>query len=243
MKGYIVIVLLVGLLAAQSRTSALEAEKARIEHGKQLLQHAQRAMGGAVKLAAVKDVTHKMEITLTPAAGGIKFKQTSFFVAPNYIRQELEMPFGKVTFYADGKSGWLVTPQGAQAMPADVLGVARGVIFRQPSTLLLSERDAARSVKAIAENTVEISTTDGLIVRLEFDAATGLLARQLYTEAGANGSPSERVEIFSDWREVGGIKMPYKAVQQENGAQRLELVVSEYSINSGLTAEQLSNQP
>jgi Skp family chaperone for outer membrane proteins len=66
MKDYTIIVLLVGLLAAQSHTSALEAEKARIEHGKQLLQRAQRAMGGAVKLAAVKDLTHKMEITLTP---------------------------------------------------------------------------------------------------------------------------------------------------------------------------------
>jgi len=46
-----------------------------------------------------------------------------------------------------------------------------------------------------------------------------------------------------DWREVGGIKTPYKAAQRENGARRLELVVSEYSINSGFKAEQLSKQP
>jgi hypothetical protein len=128
-------------------------------------------------------------------------------------------------------------------MPADVLRGAKGVIFRQPATLLLSGRDASRSVKAIGDNAVEISTTDGLSVRLEFDPATGLLARQFYTETSANGSPRERVEEFSDWRDVGGVKMPFKAAQRENGAKTLELIVSEYKINSGLTAEQLSRKP
>lgn len=211
--------------------------------GQQLLQRAQQAMGGAGKLAAIKDVTHKMEITLAPAAGGFKLKQTSLFVAPNCIRQEQDMPFGKVITYADGISGWLMTPQGTQPIPADVLRIAQGVIFRQPSMLLLSDRDASRNVKAVGENAVEIATAEGLRVRLEFDAATGLLARQLYTEVGANGSPHERVESFSDWREVNGIKLPFKAVQQEDGAQRLELIVSEYRLNSGLTAALLHKQP
>jgi len=211
--------------------------------GRRLLERALQAMGGAEKLAAVKDVMHQMEITLAPTAGGFKLKQTSFFVAPNFIRQEQEMPFGKVLTFTDGKTGWLVTPQSAQPIPADVLRVAQGVIFRQPATLLLSDRDATRIVRAVGENAVEIVTAEGLRVRLEFDATTGLLARQLYTEAGANGSPHERVETFSDWRDVNGIKMPFKAVQQEDGAPRLELIVSEYRINSGLTAEQLSRRP
>jgi hypothetical protein len=114
------------------------------------------------------------------------------------------------------------TPQGVQPMPADVLRAAKGVIFRQTATLLLSDRDASRSVKAIGDNTVEISTADGLSVRLEFDPATGLLARHLYTETGANGSPSERVEELSDWRDVGGVKMYFKGALRENGAKMLQ---------------------
>lgn len=243
MRIYLLFVLVTGLLLAQDRAPKQAVEKDQLKQGKGLLQRAQQAVGGAEKLAAVKDATHKMEIAFELAAGGFKMKQTSLFVAPDHIRFEQEEPLGKVIIYSDGKAGWLSTPQGVQPMPADVLRVAKGVIFRQPATLLLSDRDASRSVKAIGDNAVEISTTDGLSVRLEFDPATGLLARQFYTETSANGSPRERVEEFSDWRDVGGVKMPFKAAQRENGAKTLELIVSEYKINSGLTAEQLSRKP
>ena len=37
--------------------------------------------------------------------------------------------------------------------------------------------------------------------------------------------------------------MYFKAAQRENGAKMLELIVSEWKINNGLTAEQLSRKP
>jgi hypothetical protein len=243
MQIYLFFVLVTGLLLAQDRAPKPAVEKDLLKQGRELLQRAQRAMGGAEKLAAAKDAMHKMEIALEPAAGGFKLKQTSLFVAPDHIRQEQEYPSGKDIFYSDGKAGWMSTPQGVQPMPADVLRAAKGVIFRQTATLLLSDRDASRLVKAIGDNVVEISTTDGLSVRLEFDPATGLLARQLYTETSANSSPRERVEELSDWRDVGGVKMYFKGVLRENGAKMLELIVSEWKINSGLTSEQLSRKP
>ena len=243
MRIYLFFVLVTGLLLAQDRAPKPVTEKDQLKQGKELLQRAQRALGGAEKLAAVKDAMHKMEIALEPAAGGFKVKQTSLFVAPNYIRHEQEDPSGKVIFYSDGKAGWMSTPQGVQPIPDDFLRSAKGVIFRQTATLLLSDRDASRLVKAIDDNAVEISTTDGLSVRLEFDPATGLLARQLYTETSANGSPRERVEELSNWRDVGGVKMYFKGALLENGAKMLELIVSEWKINSGLTAEQLSRKP
>jgi hypothetical protein len=51
------------------------------------------------------------------------------------------------------------------------------------------------------------------------------------------------VEELSDWRDVGGVKMYFKGALRENGAKMLELIVSEWKINSGLTAEQLSRKP
>jgi hypothetical protein len=243
MQIYLFFVLVTGLLLAQDHAPKPAVEKDQLKQGKELLQRAQRAMGGAEKLAAVKDAMHNTDIALEPAAGGFKMKQTSLFIAPDRIRYEQEYPDGKAIFYSDGKAGWMSTTQGEQPMPAVVLRLAQGVTFRQTATLLLSDRDASRSVKAIGDNAVEISTTDGLSVRLEFDPATGLLARQIYTEMSANGSPSERVEELSDWRDVGGVKMYFKGALRENGAKMLELIVSEWKINSGLTAEQLSRKP
>jgi hypothetical protein len=243
MQIYLFFVFFLGLLLAQDRAPKPAVEKDRLKQGKVLLQRDQRAIGGAEKLAAVKDAMHKMEISLEPTVGGLKMKQTSLFVVPDHIRHEQEMPFGKFIHYSDGKAGWQSTPQGMRPMPFDDLRAAKGVIFRQTATLLLSDRDASRQVKAIGENAVEISTTDGMSVRLEFDPDTGLLMRQLYTETSANGSSIERVEELSDWRDVGGVKMYFKGVLLENGVKLLELIVSEWKINGGLTTEQLSRKP
>jgi hypothetical protein len=40
-----------------------------------------------------------------------------------------------------------------------------------------------------------------------------------------------------------GLRLPFKAVQQENGMKMLEMTVSEYKINSGLSAAELSKRP
>jgi zinc protease len=108
--------------------------------------------------------------------------------------------------------------------------------------LMLSDRDPSRTVNAIGENAVEVAN-GGLSVRIEFDPATGLPARETYADIGSGGAPAETTEIYSDWREVDGIKLPHKAIQLENGMKMLEVTVSEYKINSGLNAAELSKRP
>ena len=80
-------------------------------------------------------------------------------------------------------------------------------------------------------------------MKIEFDPATGLPARETYMEPGQSGAPAETTDIFSDWREVAGVRLPYKAIQLENGMKMLEVTVSEYKINSGLNAAELSKRP
>jgi zinc protease len=231
------------LTIPEPKQEVAKSDAASLTRGKQLLQKAQLAMGGAEKLAALKDATHTLELALEPAAGGFKVKQVSMYLAPGQLRQEQELPFGKVIVYSDGKTGWLSTPQGVQSMPAEVLKQVQGAIFREPTALMLSDRDASRTVNAVGDDAIEISTVDGLRVRIEFDPATGLPGRELYTEPGQNGAPAQTTDIFSDWREVAGIKLPFKEIQQENGVKMLEMTVSEHKFNSGLTAAELSKRP
>ena len=129
-------------------------------------------------------------------------------------------------------------------MPAEVLKQAQGEIFREPFALMLSESDPSRVVNAIGENAIEVSIANGgLSVRMEFDPATGLPAREIYADIGSGGAPAETTEIYSDWREIAGIKLPFKAIQLENGMKMLEATISEYKINSGLSAAELSKRP
>jgi zinc protease len=230
------------LTIPEPKQELAKSDTASLAKGKQLLQRAQQAMGGAEKLAAVKDATYSADIALEAAAGGIKIKQVNMYMALGALRQEQDLPFGKVIAYTDGKTGWLSTPQGEQPMPAEVLKQAQGEIFHEPFALMLSDRDPSRTVNAIGENAVEVAN-GGLSVRIEFDPATGLPARETYADIGSGGAPAETTEIYSDWREVDGIKLPHKAIQLENGMKMLEVTVSEYKINSGLNAAELSKRP
>jgi predicted Zn-dependent peptidase len=230
------------LTIPEPKQELAKSDAASLARGKQLLQRAQQAMGGAEKLAAVKDRTYTAEGVLE-GVGGLKIGLVNMFLAPDKVRQEQQIPGGKVISYSDGKSGWLATPQGVQPMPAETLKQGQAELFREPLLLLLSDRDPARTVNAIGDNAVEISTAGGLGVRLEFDPATGLPARQTYNGPGVTGAPAEITEIFSDWRETAGIQLAHKVVQQENGVKTLEATVSEYKLNSGLTEAELSKRP
>ncbi len=198
-------------------------------------------MGGADKLAALKDMTRSLELTMDASAGGVKVKETTQIVGDQF-RQDQELPFGKMVVYTDGKTGWLASPQGTMAMPPNILKQARGDLFRELPALMLSTRDASRTVNAVGDNAVEISG-GGVSVKLEFDPATGLPSRQSYREPGPTGAPSEVVETMSDWRDAGGVKMPFKIVLEQGGKKAGEAVVSGYQFNTGLKAEDLAKKP
>ncbi len=215
-----------------------------IAQGKQLLARVQQAMGGADKLASIKDSVQMLEMSMDPSAGGLKMKQTIRFVAPNYYRQDQDLPFGKVVAYTDGKVGWLANPmQGLLPMPPDVLKQAQGEMFRRLAGLVLSDRDTSRTISAVDDHTIEIATTDGQSVRIVLDAATGLPTRESYQAPGIGGAQTEVAQTFADWRETGGFKMPFKAQMEQGGKKIADVTITDYKFNTGLTEAEIGKRP
>jgi outer membrane lipoprotein-sorting protein len=148
------------------------------------------------------------------------------------VRQEQTLPFGKVIVFSDGKTGWIGTPQGVQEMPGEVLKQMQGEILRQLPAIFLADLMAGVTVNAVSDTAVEISG-NGQSFRFEFDAATGLPAKMTYLDGGM-----EATEAYSDWREVGGIKLPFVSKLDAG-----PLTVSEYKFNTGLKVEDLGKRP
>lgn len=232
---------------SESKLDTPKSDAASLERGRALLKRAQQAMGGADKLAGVKDLTQAAEMIMDPAAtgggGGMKIKQQNRWMAPGILRQDQALPIGKIIAFSDGQSGWLALPQGVMPMPPPVLKQARGELFRAWIPLMLSDRDAARTVNATGPSTVDISGAGGDSVRVEFDPATGLPVSQIYKETGMGGAPSEVKETFSDWRDVDGIKLPFKTLMEQNGKKAGEATISDIKLNTGLKADELSRKP
>ena len=94
--------------AARSHHSRAEAnhrkaDAASLAKGKRELQRAQQALGGAEKLAAVKDLEYHAEVEVQSPGGPVmNVKQTNSYLASGSMRQEIELPFGKQWIYSDG---------------------------------------------------------------------------------------------------------------------------------------------
>ncbi len=230
----------IDLTIPESKPAAAAVSPGSIEKGRELLRKAQQAVGGADKLAAIRDMTTSAELVIV--RGGMKAKQTNRWVASGSLRQDSELPFGKIAAFSDGKSGWFVSPQGAVPLPAAMLKQVQGELLRMYPNLLLSDRVAGRTVSLAGPGTVEISA-EGTIVKLTVDEATGLPLKQSYQQVAMGGPPATVEEVFSDFREVNGVKVPFKVVVNQNGSAFAEATVLDLKMNTGVTLEEISKKP
>jgi zinc protease len=210
---------------------------ASVAKGKALLQLLQKSVGGADKIAGVKDYSHQAEVELQAGPAPLKVKQESRLLRP-YFRQDQQLPFGKISVYFDGKSGWLGAPQGVQPLPPAVMKQAEGEMFRHFTSLWLSDLDPDRTVNLLSPGTIEVSDKQGNSTRMTIDEKTGLLLKQVYRQG-----PNEVEETYSNWKTVDGLQLPFETTIQQGGKQAGHLIISEIKLNSGLKAEVLSQKP
>jgi zinc protease len=231
----------IDLTIPEVKRAAAPSDPASIEKGKQLLAAAQEAVGGAAKLAAVKDYVETSQLdAMNP---NIRVKKTIRWAAPNHLREEDELPAMKATVYTDGETGWLAQGQQTVALAGPQAKQSKGELFRSYVSLLLSSRSEGRTVSAIDANTVEIADKDGNVARLMLDPQTHLPARLSYTAVSVAGTPPNVQETYSDFRDVAGIKIPFKISMTNGGKPYGELTVSDFRINTGLKPEDLQKRP
>jgi len=230
-------VTLVDLTIPEPKQETAAADPASMEKGKQLLEKAQQAAGGVDKLAAVTDWMQVVDVQIDPSVGGMKMKQINRWLAPTGFRQEVEAPFGKLSSYTNGTSGWVRGPQGEGALVGPMLKQAQGEIFRNYVRLLTSDRDENRTVNLTGAGMLNISDKSGNSVRIVIDENTGLLSKLSY--AGPQGTIEE---TYSDFRDVAGIKVPHKILITQGGRKFAEAAILDYKVNTGITTAEMSKR-
>jgi hypothetical protein len=115
-------------------------------------------------------------------------------------------------------------------------------LFRILFPLLLSDRTPARKINALDGETVEISDGAGQIVKVVFDSSTGLLKNVLYDATTVNGAVAV-LEAYSEYRDVGGLKLPSKVAVTISGKKFQELTIKSMQMNTGLKLLDLEKRP
>lgn len=234
----------IDLTIPEDKPAAAKADAASLQKGGELLRRVQAAVGGADRLAAVKDMVERAEYQVEGAAGGgMKVEQVNRWIAPGHYRQESRFPMGSVTAYSDGAGGWLVTPQGAGALAGPHLKQVQGGLFRLYFRLLLSDRMPGRQVNAIDERTLEITGAGGESARLVVDPATHLPERVVYRAVRMAGPPVTAEDCYTRFQEVSGIQVPFQVTIMQGGQKFAEVAIRDFQINTGLKVEELSKRP
>jgi zinc protease len=210
--------------------------------GAKLLAAVQKAVGGKDKLAAIHDVAVTAEYQMAAEMGGMKAKQFNRWVAPSFFRQDSELPIGKISAYTNGKTGWIQTPQGGGPLGGAQLRQAQGAVFRNYFRMLASE-GYGYDVALASSTQVELHGAGDQMARLTVDENTYMPQRLTHEEPGPDGVTATVEEQFSDFRDVGGVKTPFKITIMRSGAKFAELTIQECKINSGIKAEELGARP
>jgi zinc protease len=224
------------------KPEAVAGDAASERRARELLARAQQALGGADKLAAVTDYMQEIAYQFDASAGGAQATMTERWIAPGYLRQDTDTANSRISVYCDGKIGWVVAGRTSAALTGVQLKQVQNDLFRVTFPLLLSDRDSARKINALDDQTVEISDAGGHIVKLVFDPATGLPKNALYNASTANGTVAV-METYADYRETNGVKVPYQTEIDLAGKKFQDVTVKSFRMNTGLKIADLEKRP
>jgi len=133
-------------------------------------------------------------------------------------------------------------------LPGPQLEQVKGELFRETETLLLSDRDPDRTVNFVKKDkagdreadVIEISSKDCQQVELYVDASSGQVLKKHYLGQAMAGTPPDVEELYEDFRDVDGVRVPFKTTVFQGGKKFSDMQLTDVKYNTGLKPEDLA---
>jgi outer membrane lipoprotein-sorting protein len=179
------------------------------------------ALGGAEPVAALRTLSIK-GIYYGWDTLSLKVPVEIFLRAPNHRATVVHAFDGDSTTVYDGRAGWVAGPATMKPVPVMALTGANLDAARIEGELFFPSRIKQMAtdwrvgpITGIDDRDVQVVQgsvrAGGLPVTLYFDAESGLLVRALHYTSSPLGVNPRQID-FSDYREVAGVKMPFRWV-------------------------------
>jgi zinc protease len=197
---------------------------------KELIARAIQAKGGLALLRSIQTVRVDSVAAVAAEGSTAEIPSLTTIRYPASYRVEAQTPAGRVVQVFSAGGYWVQDARGAQDAPAAVAEQIRGAVQRDTVPLLLALADGKVSAKAIDRTSLEVTIPGGKPVTLSIDAVTGLITRSRY-RTSAGGADVTTEEIYSDYRDVNGLKVPFKTELRREGGPTVERIVRKYEFN------------
>lgn len=209
-----------------------------LARGKTMLADAAQAAGGDA-LAKVQSVESSFSGHAMMGQSEMPLSAKVVIAFPDRVRVDIKLPIGDLVQAYDGKTGWVQNPQGAAAVPPDqntefvrtILLSGGWELFREAlagkvQAQSLGDRDLmGQRTQAVSLNASGIQ----LIVYL--DPSTHYLAGARFSQDTPQGKV-ETVELWTDYRDVQGLKFPYHTITYRDGAKFSESTTEDIKLNT-----------
>ena len=190
------------------------------------------AIGGADRLAKLTSWTAKGTYIGYAEAQTVPLE--IYARAPGQLTRIIRTFNGLSTTVFDGRNAWTSTPEAETPIPlrqlsgSELDGARLDAQLGFPGNIKQFLTGWQGSVPSVLGDDKDLyviqgNSPGGLPVKLYFDAESGLLVRQIrYTEAFL-GRNMQQID-YDDYRDVGGVKMPFKwTLAWQSGQGRYEL--------------------
>lgn len=208
---------------------------------KEILAAAVEAHGGIEKLKAVKNAVARMNAEVTTPGGPMQVEVTLYTVYPDKFRQDMNTPQGEMNVIFDGKAGFLLSGMGNQPLPPELTNSFKDSIFREIPFLLthLTQNDASihyAGTEEVQDETaavLQVKQPSGETLKIFISEASHYVVKLAFREIG-QGVVVNKENIFTDYRDVNGVKIAYQVVQNVNGAHYSEARLDSIKLNADL---------
>ncbi|MBK6426963.1 MAG: insulinase family protein [Blastocatellia bacterium] len=198
--------------------------------GEELARKTIAAVGGAAWLGQ-KTLVAKGKGKISPGPQTLDITSVeSWEILPDRQRTELDLGIVKVKQWSNAEGSWVDQGGGpqdisAQSKEGKFFGVKVLRRFGQGEKLTIRPL-ADGEVNGVKTKAFAVTDADGHTTEFHVDAVTSMPVKIAYTTSQGT------IEVqTSDWREVGGLKMPFMTVQFRNGQKFLEIMLTEAQVN------------
>lgn len=212
-----------------------------IGKGKEILRKALAAMGGE-KVLGIKDIIQSAQMTMNTPMGEMAMETQMTWASPNKMAQSMKMAMGEMTSGFDGTTGWMKSPMGTQDLPASQKEELSKSMALNTYVLLKGIESPDYAVQFFKDDKLNDKPVQVVIVRhkqmnhavkMYVDPQTSIVVKRVSRGRTMQG-PADLEEFLSDYRDVDGVKIPFKVETFADGKRQTQTTISSVKINSGV---------
>ena len=205
--------------------------------GKDLIAKVAAALGDGQKLHSVKAIRQTLTSVRRTPQGDIPLELNQTVVYPDQVYLKMQTPMGEAVTVITPTSGSMTMGGQHQDMPSamrdeSLRNVKRDLIYiaqHASDAKFTFTDDGNDDIKGVATRTLTINA-DGTELKWYVDPSNGHVLRAAFHASTMRG-PVDRVVDYSDWRDTGGLSLPFKRTVTENGETASEDTIKSIELN------------